>query len=567
MMTKKFSLRNLILILFFSHFICPCFGEETPWTVSALKFDYAKGIAVDGVSASFSELYPQLILDKLGTSLNRVISQDEKLQRAIYDSRKERLSLYLQLASEYRKRDALILENYTEKELKRKIDEENAKLRDLQAKIDENIRNLKDTENKLTNETHNNSFMVTENHVNNEGSKFASMLKNMFSTETNGLVVEKVNIKKDAKNEPILFTPSETIKNFDFTHPLYEKEVLGSKINMLLSGTITKYGDYLLVSVDAYLYPGCQKIGTVSEVGSLDEVDWITSSIAMQLTPVISNSKPVILNIDFGEQKDVLLYIDEKLQDSTKTQIIIESGVHTLLFTKQGYKSAGTTYFFEGNRFYKIDVKLESQENKTIYFNLNTPFEGELYANGSITEKYMNKKSSIRINENSVLGQFIMEDGTTAPFYMPENFLAKSDYFNVKVKPLDRDEYIDARRRWMYGTYSGLVVSLIPYFVTLGNSEEYTKLANRTGLKSDRDAAFGWTVANWISGGLSIAAGVFFVYELLRYFYAADSVIPVKPKIVQPFEIIPVSVVSEDTENENNSELKSENIIIEGAAE
>lgn len=573
MMTTRFRIYPKKILIFLIFLVCveSLFCAEDTWIVSARKFDFARGQNTDGVMESFVELYPKLILDKIGNSIMRFVPSEELVARNNYESRKERLSLYLQLSSAYKKRDSIVLENLSEKELQKKLAEESIKIHDIENKIEENINSLKAEEEKILKP----SEEQRKSGIKSESDKFSSFFKNMFLEEDSQDKVERVSVNRDKKTgEPVLFIPSDSVNKLAYNHPLFEKEIMSANIKLLLDGIITRYGDYMMVNVDAYMYPDCRLIGSVSEVGSINEIDWITDSLALQLNPIISNSQPVVLNINLGEEKDVLIYVDEKIQDSTRKQIVIDSGVHTLLFTKKDYRSVGTSFFFEGNRSYNIEVKMEPMEEKSVYletkapqdgvngikkvfstivnvgFEMNTPFEGELYANGSLTKKYMDNKSSIKINGDVILGQFVSENGLTAPFYVPEAMLTEDNYLSVNLNPIDRDKFIDVRRQAMYRGYSALVLSLIPFFITTGVYENNI-------ISGDYNAQLGWGIASGVCTGISILCGGYFVYELIRYFIAADSVIPAKAKVTKKFDLVPIP---DNEENENSENIEKQEV-------
>ena len=107
----------------------------------------------------------------------------------------------------------------------------------------------------------------------------------------------------------------------------------------------------------------------------------------------------------------------------------------------------------------------------------------------------------------------------------------------------------------MYGSYSLLIVSLIPTFISAGELNNAVKLYN-DGIWDYNKAKPYENTAN-ICSAISIGCGVLFVFELIRYFYAANSVLPQKAKIVpeskqiifnQPFETPP----PKDTESQND---------------
>ena len=124
----------------------------------------------------------------------------------------------------------------------------------------------------------------------------------------------------------------------------------------------------------------------------------------------------------------------------------------------------------------------------------------------------------------------------------------------------------------MYGSYSLLIVSLIPTFITMGDFQNTVQLYQNRLMSYD-DAIKVLNRTN-VCSAISIGCGVLFVFELIRYFYAANSVLPQKSKIVpeskqimfdQPFEN-PSPKKSENhknniTEELNQDEEQSENQI------
>lgn len=109
-------------------------------------------------------------------------------------------------------------------------------------------------------------------------------------------------------------------------------------------------------------------------------------------------------------------------------------------------------------------------------------------------------------------------------------------YLSINVKPFDRSKYIEKRRRWMYTSYSVLIVSLIPTFYCYGNSfatsKSYNINANNnlSGYSISLSDAQNWQTASNVCIGISCACGAWFVYELVRYLQSANTVLPAKAK-------------------------------------
>ena len=125
------------------------------------------------------------------------------------------------------------------------------------------------------------------------------------------------------------------------------------------------------MSVDLYNYPGAKLIGSALEIGTMDDIDLITSSLARQLLPKIANALPVKLIVKINPPeaaKNPMIYIDDVLQKSEEKKLILASGIHRIQFVSKGYQTAGTTYFFEGNQIY--DIQIDFKEQKIGYIDL-----------------------------------------------------------------------------------------------------------------------------------------------------------------------------------------------------
>ena len=98
----------------------------------------------------------------------------------------------------------------------------------------------------------------------------------------------------------------------------------------------------------------------------------------------------------------------------------------------------------------------------------------------------------------------------------------------------------------MYASYSVFILSLIPTFYCYGNYQNYTNLYKN--YQVDYETADRWQTATNVTRFISIGAGVFWGYELVRYLIAANSVLPqnarsgddAKFRYYDPSEIPPV---------------------------
>ena len=543
MMTKKYKkLRAVVLVfIFLWASFSPLFGEDGKWVIAAQKFIYARGQTKNAVTSNIEETIPINILEKISRSLERNIMPNERFERENYKLRTERQSLYLQLSSEYKKRDSLVLNNYSDMRMKSELKAEEKKIKQIQEKLEKNIAEQKEKYEKAEAQMHLAAGEVDDddNVELNEAELVKNLIKNIFEQSEDLITEENIALYKDSVES--LFKTTVKVKETDYTEPLFEKEVVSSGINGLITGQITSYGDFISVAVDLYNYPGAKKIGSVMEVGEIKELDLITSEISRQILPMIVNTLPVkfVFSIEPEEAKEKLsIYVDDVLQKMENDTVSLDSGSHRIQFVSEGYKSAGVTYFFEGNKKYNIEVKFEKPVIGHIQLQLKNELPGNIYANAEPALKFDDRNSQISINGNTILGEFITEDNETAFFYIPKKQTFDGSAVTLNPKPRDRTEYVNTRRKWMYGAYTVFMISLIPTFYTFGNFQINKDLYSKHQI--DFETAKRWQTASNISSTISICCGVFWGIELIRYLVAANSVLPqnVKPGIVS--EQVPV---------------------------
>ena len=541
MMTRKFKL-FLTLLLLSSNIFAATTQKE--WVIGAQKFSFTRnqtGSVADGIAVMF----PARILEKLSSNMYRNLYKDEKAERELYKLRQEKNSYFLQLSSEIKKRDSLFLEKYSKSELDRKLDAQKKKIQEIKTKLDDNLQKQRELEAEVLEQ-------------NTQSLQNIAAKKSFFSYQS--VESEKISLYK--KDVSALFTASSTAAESGIKSALYEKEVVNANINCLITGQITAYDEYLSVTIEAVVYPGRKTVAIITEIGSIDDADLMAANITRELAPAITNSMPVTIQITVSEP-NASFYIDDVLYNVTDQEFIIDSGVHFIQFTADGFKNAGTNYYFEGNKTYKIKVLLEPLETKTVYIAAKNDIEGKFLINGMPSQVLSDGKSKIEINGNAVLSEFITEENTSAFMYIPENKLKDNALYTAKVKPLDHSEYIEKYRKHMYLSYSILVTSLVPTIATTGRLKSYTSLFNdatkRSALEQSEnyttflEQARIWNISSLVCKGISIACGAWFIFELYRYFHAANSVLPATTKISfdykepEPAEIIEQNAVPEQS--------------------
>lgn len=553
-MIQIYSRKRIFLILLLFSFSTVIFSEES-WIIAAQQFENVRGNN-DSVSNGITAMFPKRILEKLSSSLYRNVTSDEEHYDEILKLKTQRTSLFLQLSSEIKKRDSLVTYSYSEKELNRKITEENKKIEEIKKSIDENLEQQKKLEEEIENGS---SEEDSEN--SNFFSDLIDSVKNGKSSSDSKSQLKKVSLYKN--DFSVLFEPSRLAESSGYESSVYEKEAVAEKINGVITGKISMYGEYFSLTVELYLYPGCKKAASVTEVGSLDYADITAASVAGQLTPFISNSLPVKINLSIHpeEAAEGSFFVDSELislSGSEEKNITLESGVHLLQFSCPGYKSISFSYGFEGNRTYDIDVKMEASEEKTITIQLPQTVTGDIFLRGNKTSLNSVSQSDITINDSKLLGIVVSENNDKGFFVIPEGLSSTSEALQLNLKSIDHSAYIEKHRRSMYTSYSILLTSLIPTFFTMGQSNIYSTAYSGGYLGSDSYAALqGWNLASKICTGVSIGCGVWFVYELVRYLYAANSVLPVEAK---KLDINLLRQIPEPSETEETSESENTQI-------
>ena len=550
MMTTRLNLHNkniktIFVFLLLLSVNLKCFSQDDgKWTVGAVKFYIAKGQSADSVIESMSSELPAAILSRIGHLLERNIKIDEVYERKIQEVNEQLISLALQLSAEIKKRDSLVLGNFTEGQLKSKIREEDKKIKEIHDKINaaliEKQELIEKSQIEIEEAMYKNSSDLTE------GEKWLNLISHFF-------------IKKDAlySSENIVFyreDPSSLYSSdyTDLSSAAFARRAYSENINALISGEISVLNDFFSVSIKVYSYPSGKVIGELVEVGLISDYESVVASAAQKIIPFLTNSIPLLLNVKItppqktlqteqlegeiaetveaepAKLDDITVFIDDIIVDY-KSPVTLDSGVHTILVSSEKYKTLSTTYFFEGNTLYDAEFTLEDLEENFLKISTKKGNEGRFLLNG--IEIFNEELSSsvtgnITINGKNILGQFVNSDGASAFFYIPEKLTYNGSSVTINPKIFDRDEYIDTRRKIMYASYSLFILSLIPTFYNYGNYLNQVKLYNKGVVEYSTAVRAQNTLI--ICQGISIGCAVFWGYELFRYLLAANSVLPQK---------------------------------------
>lgn len=529
---------------------------EKKWVLAAEKFTLSQ----KNSSASFESInstLPSLILEQLSENLERAPRGREKLDRSLYELQKTRLDLFLQLSKEVKARDSILLNDYSPRKLKMKLKESEKKISEIQKKIDENLLAVKNENEKYAfqiEEDEERKKRIEEGLVveeKQEKNKFAELFREMAKNSSDGPVIENVSLYQNDFTK--FFDAGEEKRSQGYSSYAFEKACVDAKINGLLTGTVTVYGSYVSCAVSLYQYPGGRLIGSAVDVGSVENLRLLAVALALQITPRIADSMPVFLDISVSPEdalKKLSVTIDGIVYRSISRPIIVQSGVHTVVFASEGFDTVSSTYGFSGSRNFKIDVEMKETKNGEVKIRLQKPYSGDIFGNGifggSISPE--NPFGTVKVNNRNVLGHFVDSGGSTSDFLIPAKLLKDGDFLSVNAKPFDRSDYIEKRRRWMYASYSALIVSLVPTFYVYGNSFAKSQAYN-SNFDISYNEAKSWQTASNVMIGVSATAGAFFVYELIRYLVAAENVLP---KAAKPLSKKEKQILLQQIENEKN---------------
>ena len=289
----------------------------------------------------------------------------------------------------------------------------------------------------------------------------------------------------------------------------------------------------------------------MTEVGNLSDLMGFSKRIVQKLVPKIANSLPVLLDFAISPapaEENAIVSIDGVVRSDFRDKIILDSGIHTVSISSDGYNTATVTYNFSGEEKFLVKANLSKKISGNASVELKNFKPGVFYTNGieAAPTDDETKKAMLSINGKNVLGIFSVTtfvdgeaDEERAFFRISEDTLAKAVStgnmnFVVDANPFDRQAYIDKRRRAMYFSYALLICSMPYTFYNLGNFTSANMAYEKRGVEDSGisyDDLKEWQTKLYVSLGISAALGAWTVFELVRYLRAADQVLPADAKI------------------------------------
>ncbi|MBP5443548.1 MAG: hypothetical protein J6Y60_09925 [Treponema sp.] len=484
------------------------------WVLAAREFTFTQSLPHSQSELSLCKMIPSLILEQLNTDTRRIPSADELNSRKYEELLQKRQSLFLELSAAVKRRDSVMVQEANAKTIKKKIAEEEKKIAELEKKIQENL----DESAKYLPESNPNAGAVSDSAENE-----VEVLPG----------AEKLVLYKNESSS--LYVPSKEAMAEGVNSRRYEKAVIDSKINALVSGSITIYGNYLSVSAELILYPGAKPIATVMEVGSMDDIGRLSRSVAQKILPVIANTTGTSLHFEIepAELASKARVTVDGLPVKIDNPVIVPSSTHTIEIQCQGYVTQTVTYLFQDSPHFVIHVPLKEQSEGSFSVMLKEPVDGQLYFNSTAIGNAI-EGAQVSINGRNIIGQLALPDKDTF-FLIPPTLQMPEANLVVPAVPQDLNAEIEKRRIWSYRGYTALILTLPFTFYSMGH---YNSAANAYMSASiPYEEVHKWDVLRWTSLGLTVAAAGFFVYELVRYLCTANKALPVKAREAKPGEL------------------------------
>lgn len=524
---RRFIKISIFILVFFSLNLL----NADSWTLAAQKFTFSqKGIDSSSVN-KISTVLPKLILEQIAQKGIRTVSFQEQLDRELYTLQTERLSLILQLSKERKTRDAFVLSKDNPRELKKNLKEQEKKIQEIENKIDENLKNVESTTEKYKKQIQ----LETGNPVDEKRGGhfgFGELPFKIFGTEEK-IEKQTENIELYKSDNTKLFEASASAAKEGIESYAFAKEVITAKINGLVTGEITFYGEYVSVTVKLYVFPGAKCTATVTEVGNSNDLITIAQNIARSLSPGIANSIPVKIKVEVEPKeakKTAVVSVDGIIVPSDD-EIVVDAGVHSLSISAQGFEKQTINYSFSGQDLFTVQTTLLPLVLGSLDIRLKKMANGVFYFNGldSCAVDEQNEYANAKVNGKSILSIYKDANGSSAFVYIPYKLAQDGQNLVVNAKPFDRAKNIDKRRKGLYRAYSVLICSLIPTFYTVGN---FTSLNNSYASGgADYAEVSKWQQYSYYTVGISCAAGAWSVFELIRYLKAANEVLPATAKV------------------------------------
>ena len=455
------------------------------FSFSAFSVDWVLGISAFEGDKDFASVIPKLILAEIPDGLVRLTTSNEMIENKKKSIMEERRKLQNSMQDKISARDAVVFSNKPEFQKKTDILKYEREIQDLQSQIFDNIEEY----------------------------------------ELRDYIPEPVeaNVVFWQKNRDSLFSiPS-------------NGKVTG--VDGLISGSITRYADFIHVKAELTLYPGGIKAGSFESASTIHEMDLLASEIAAGILDTVVNTIPISIavtaQLEEGDTSPVSVRIDgnkvSAYSGAETNRRTYQQGVHEISVSVPGYKDKTFFYDFSNDTYFNVTVIMEKAEN--IKLTLNLPD-----ASGSFSYSAVNAgeaPADVYVNGLPLMGSVRSDEGISGFFYVDrpnvsQGSLSGSEYsINLSVRYSDPNDTIEKSRRNMYTAFGLLLISLPFSFYFNGRLDSATNAYNAGSQTGKITSAITRDkILHYVSLGASVALGINWGIRLGSYIKAANSLLP-----------------------------------------
>lgn len=471
---------NCILWIILSFSLISCvWAEDTQWVLAAEKFTTDQ---VPSVYEEYASVIPNLLISKLSTVSLRKILPDEANARLLKQLSDKKMVLISERAKLIFSRDMLLFSNESlssiqkkEKAILLQIDKKTLEITTIDLEID-----------------------------------------TVLNTPSSASVINTISLWKDGKE--LFVSQDNTLKSTNLKK---------AGISALITGEIEDLAGYMCVTITIETGLSGFPISTVTVASRYEELEKIVNLIAIQLFPVLSNRDSVELILSITTE-NARIFIDNRLLSDTSSPLFLNSGEHHIRCEAPGYVSAQALYDFSEKKRYSIAIDLQKKEYADISFTTNL-FPATLYIGGNT---FKSDEDLFKTPYGSHIGEIVSDDAKT--WFVLD--IPNGDQFekvSIQKNKVNTKKRIDTQRNLFYNSLGALYLSLPVTLLLKGQSDNMVR-----GYKSGRlennsemvNTINSWTTASMISQGISITLGINVIVQIVRYFIAAEQVIPEQGK-------------------------------------